>query len=65
MSPIIRPHPGRGPWAALPVALVAFTAAMTRPPTGHIEGTARSTAGAPIANAQVFVVGTSHRAVRR
>ena len=60
MSHIVRPFPGRGRWATLAVALVLFTAAMARPPVGHIAGTVRDTAGAPIANAQVFVVGTAH-----
>jgi len=63
MSHIVRPLPGRGRWATLAVALVLSTAAMARLPVGHIEGTIRDTAGAPIANAQVIVVGTAYQAL--
>jgi Ca-activated chloride channel family protein len=36
---------------------------MARLPVGHVEGTIRDTAGAPIANAQVIVVGTAFQAL--
>jgi hypothetical protein len=63
MSHIVRPLRGRGAWTVLGIALLLFTTAMNRPPVGHIEGTVRDAAGAPIANAQVFVVGTAINAL--
>src|SRR5919107_368323 len=60
MLPLTRPFAGRGSGAGLVcVAAMVLTASSIRQPTGHIEGTVRDQAGAPIANAQVFVVGTA------
>jgi Ca-activated chloride channel family protein len=58
MPHVVRPLSGRGRWAALALAVVLLTAAsLAHGPVGRIEGTVRDSAGAPIAHAQVFVVG--------
>jgi Ca-activated chloride channel homolog len=60
MPHLFRPLQRRGFRAALVLAsLVLAGAGPAAPPAGEIEGSVRDQAGTPIANAQVFVVGTS------
>jgi len=61
MPLVVRSHRGRGRWATLVFAVALLTAASVgHAPVGSIAGTVRDSAGAPIANAQVFVVGTAY-----
>jgi Ca-activated chloride channel family protein len=61
MPHFVRPPQWRGRNAAftLVAALLVAGARPAAEPLGQIEGTVRDQAGAPIANVQVFVVGTS------
>ena len=49
--------------ASAAVALVAGAGTLLAQSTGKLEGRVRDQAGAPIANAQVYVVGTSYNAL--
>jgi Ca-activated chloride channel homolog len=64
MPHVVRSHHGRGRWATLVLAIALLTAAAVgHAPVGRIAGTVRDRGGAPIANAQVFVVGTAYNAL--
>ena len=64
MLPLARPFTGRGAGAGLVcLAAILLTAGAVESPTGRVEGTVRDTGGAPIANAQVFIVGTALNAL--
>jgi Ca-activated chloride channel family protein len=64
MSHVLRPLQRRGLRAALVLASLLLAGARPAdPPEGQIEGRVRDQAGSPIANAQVFLVGTSLRTV--
>jgi Ca-activated chloride channel family protein len=64
MPHLFRPLKRRGLRAALVLASLLLAGARpAAPPVGEIEGSVRDQAGNPIANAQVFVVGTSVSAI--
>ena len=60
MSHLRRPLQRRGTRAAIVLASLLLAGARPAdPPVGQIEGRVRDQAGSAIANAQVFVVGSS------